>query len=76
MGLYHYSLNLLQCASKYSLRTALRPELFLEYFYDDKYVTQNPPWLLVGKDVITALIYIKPLITYLTSGNKNFKFVK
>jgi hypothetical protein len=33
-------------------------EVFLEYFYVDKYVTENQPWLLILKDVVSALIYI------------------
>ena len=38
------------------------PELILEYFYVDKYVVDNQPWYLIMKDVITAVIYILPLV--------------
>ena len=33
------------------------PELILEYFFVDKFVTDRQPWILVTKDVVTALIY-------------------
>ena len=33
------------------------PELSVEYFYVDKYITATAPWWLVGKDIITAFIY-------------------
>ena len=52
------------------------PELILEYFYVDKFIVNNPPWFLVGKDVITALIYILPLIEILKSGVNDFKLFK
>ena len=32
------------------------PELILEYFYIEKYVTLRPPWYLFGRDIILALI--------------------
>ena len=52
------------------------PELILEYFYVDKFIINNPPWFLVGKDVITALIYILPLIKIVKSGVNDFKLIK
>ena len=52
------------------------PELILEYFYVDKFIVNNPPWFLVGKDIITALIYVLPLIKIVRSGFKDFKVVK
>ena len=32
------------------------PELFLEYFYIEKYVTLQPPWYLFTRDILLALI--------------------
>ena len=32
------------------------PELILEYFYIEKYVTAQPPWYLFVRDIIAALI--------------------
>ena len=52
------------------------PELILEYFYVDKFIINNPPWFLVGKDVVTALIYILPLMEILKSGVNDFKLIK
>ena len=53
------------------------PELILEYFYVDKFIINNPPWFLVGKDVVTAFIYILPLIKIVKSGVLNdFKLIK
>ena len=50
------------------------PEVILEYFYVDKFILdRNPPWYLVGKDIITALIYVLPLIKVAKSGYKDFK---
>ena len=47
-------------------------ELFLEYFYVDKYVTESQPWLLILKDVVSACIYIMPLLSLVMSGWKDF----
>ena len=43
------------------------PELFLEYFFVDKFVTENQPWFLVAKDIVTALIYALSLVTTIQS---------
>jgi len=51
-------------------------ELVLEYYFADKYITQNQPWLLVFKDVVAAIIYTVPLYTVVKSWNKNYKKVK
>ena len=52
------------------------PELILEYFYVDKFIVNNPPWFLVGKDVVAAFIYILPLIKIVKSGVLNDKLIK
>ena len=50
------------------------PEVILEYFYVDKFILdRNPPWYLVAKNIITALIYVLPLIKVAKSGYKDFK---
>jgi len=33
------------------------PELLLEYFYCDKYVTSNQQWWIVAYDIIKAVMY-------------------
>ena len=38
------------------------PELLLEYFFVDKFITANQPWFLVAKDIVTALIYALSLV--------------
>ena len=52
------------------------PELILEYFYVDKFIINNPPWFLVGKDFVTALIYILPLIKIVKSVVNDVKLFK
>ena len=49
------------------------PELLLEYYYVDRYVTANQPWWLVVKDVITGLIYIIPLVKIVKSVKKDYE---
>jgi hypothetical protein len=51
------------------------PELLLEYFYVDKFIVNNPPWIFVFKDVVAAFIYTIPLITILIAFNDEFKAV-
>ena len=38
------------------------PELILEYFYIEKYVTVQPPWYLFVKDVVIALLALYMVI--------------
>ena len=75
---YHHRVvfaTLLAASVKLLLEDA--PELILEYFYVDKFIINNPPWFLVAKDVITALIYILPLIKIVKSGVLNdFRLIK
>ena len=50
------------------------PEVILEYFYVDKYITgATPPWYLVARDIIMALFYLLPLIKMIKSGYKEYK---
>ena len=50
------------------------PEVILEYFYVDKFITDaTPPWYLVAKDIIMALFYVLPLIKMIKSGYKEYK---
>ena len=75
---YHYRVVLLTLGAV-SVKLLLEdaPELILEYFYVDKFIINNPPWFLVAKDVVTALIYILPLIKIVKSGVLNdFKLIK
>ena len=60
----------------YLLSTYTETQYYIEYFYVDKFIINNPPWFLVGKDVITALIYILPLIKIVKSGVNDFKLFK
>ena len=47
-------------------------ELILEYFYVDRYTVDHQPWFIVGKDVITAMMYIMPLVKIITSGWRDY----
>ena len=75
---YHSTVVILYTLFAVSIKLLLEdaPELILEYFYVDKFIVNNPPWFLVGKDIITALIYVLPLIKIVRSGFKDFKVVK
>lgn len=69
--------KMLAASTKLLLEDA--PELLLEYFFVDKYIvsgSSTPPWYLVGKDVITALIYILPLFQIASSVVKDFKLTR
>ncbi|KAL5270506.1 hypothetical protein ACHWQZ_G001279 [Mnemiopsis leidyi] len=50
-------------------------ELFLEYFYGDKFITSKPPWWLIIKDSVTSLIYLSPLLNSFFSLKKKYKKV-
>ena len=52
------------------------PELFLEYFFVDKFVTENQPWFLVAKDIVTALIYALSLVTTIQSSYEFYPRVR
>ena len=51
-------------------------ELFLEYFYGDKFIVSQPPWWLIIKDSVTSLIYLSPLLNSFFSLKKKFKHVQ
>ena len=46
-------------------------ELIAEYYFVDKYITTAQPWFLIAKDVITAALYIVPIVTIIKSFGKN-----
>ena len=52
------------------------PELVLEYFYVDKYITTNEPWWIICKDVVSALLYLVPIVGLLKSGWQKFKLLR
>ena len=37
-------------------------ELFLEYFYIEKYVTIQPAWYMIAKDVVIAIIALFAIV--------------
>lgn len=49
------------------------PELLLEYFYIDKYITESPPYFLIVKDIISSILYIIPMFKAVKSGIKQYK---
>ena len=52
------------------------PELVLEYFFVDKYVTENQPWWIVLKDTITTLLYLIPIVRVIKSGRHSYKLLR
>ena len=52
------------------------PQLLLEYFFVDKYVTINKPWFLVAKDAVSIVVYLLPLAGIVNSGYKNYKALR
>ena len=52
------------------------PELLLEYFYVDKYITSNPPWWIIFKDIVTTLLYLLPIIRLVNSGSSTYKLLR
>ena len=52
------------------------PELVLEYFYVDKYITTNEPWWIICKDAVSALLYLVPIVGLLKSGWGKFKLLR
>ena len=52
------------------------PELILEYFFVEKFVSLEPPWYLLGRDIISAfssLFTVISVLKYLCCDVKNFK---
>ena len=52
------------------------PELILEYFFVEKFVSLEPPWYLLGRDIISAfssLFTVISVLKYLCCDVKDFK---
>ena len=48
--------------------------MFLEYFYFDKFVSASgAPWWLVGKDVVSTLLFILPLKKAVCSVRRDYR---
>ena len=52
------------------------PELLLEYFYVDKYITSNQPWWIIIKDAVTTLLYLLPILRLVKSGSSSYKLLR
>ena len=52
------------------------PQLLLEYFFVDKYVTTNKPWFLVAKDAVSIVVYLLPLVGIVNSSYKNYRALR